>query len=372
MNQLGEKIKVLVVDDSALMRKMIPMIISTDRNIAVVGTAMDGDFALKKIPELRPDVITLDMDMPRMDGLTTLSVIVRDFRIPVILVSSLTVEGAEITLKGLEIGAFDFVPKPHDAISVHISQISQELIEKITAAARWSRPNFRKPVPVKNKQLIQDAPASPGPSPDHVVAIAISTGGPQTLAEMLPLLSRDFPAGLLIVQHMPEGFTDLFAKRLDSLCNIQVKEAASGDIVSPGRAYIAPGGQQMKVKKTALGLMTLISPSPVDANHRPSANILFRSVAEEFGSGAIGVIMTGMGDDGVEGLEAIQKKGGTTIAQDEKTSIIYGMPKVAAEKGVADIVLGLDEIVPKLNALVKSRGQNITHALQPHTIMISG
>jgi len=371
MSQPGEKIKVLVVDDSALMRKMIPMIISTDKNIMVVGTAMDGDFALKKIPELRPDVITLDMDMPRMDGLTTLSAIVRDYRIPVILVSSLTKQGAEITLKGLEIGAFDFVPKPNDAISLHISEISHELIEKIIAASRWSRPNFKAPVPVKNKPLCPAVPAPAVPSPDYIVAIGISTGGPQTLAEILPQLPGDFPAGLLIVQHMPEGFTELFAKRLDSLCNIQVRQAASGDIVCPGRAYIAPGGQQMKIKKTALGIMTIISSSPQDASNKPSANVLFRSVAEEFGSKAIGVIMTGMGDDGVEGLGEIQRRGGMTIAQDAKTSIIYGMPKVAFEKGVVDVVLSLDEIVPRLNALVKGHGQNISHAGQPVAMMSS-
>lgn len=371
MIRQGEKIKVLVVDDSALMRKMIPMIITADKDIEVVGTAMDGDFALKKIPELRPDVITLDIDMPRMDGLTTLSAIVKNYRIPVILVSSLTKQGAEITLRGLEIGAFDFVSKPHDAISVHISQISHELIEKIIAASRWSAPHFKTPVPVKNKPLIQAARPHLTPSSDYIVAIGISTGGPQTLAEILPLLAGDFPAGLLIVQHMPEGFTDIFAKRLDSLSSIQVKEAVSGDIVCPGRAYIAPGGKHMKVKKTAFGIITVISQSPQDASHRPSANVLFRSVAEEFGSKAIGVIMTGMGDDGVDGLREIQRKGGTTIAQDEKTSIIYGMPKVAAEKGVADMVLGLDEIVPRLNAIVRNGGQDIPHAEQPNTVMIS-
>ena len=371
MNLPDEKIKVLVVDDSALMRKMIPMIISTDKNIEVIGTAMDGDFALKKIPDLRPDVITLDMDMPRMDGLTTLSVIVKEYRIPVILVSSLTKQGAEITLKGLEIGAFDFVPKPHDAISVHISKISQELIGKIIAASRWSRPNFREPIPAKNKPLLRAAAPLMSPAPDYVVAIGISTGGPQTLAEILPLLPADFPAGIVIVQHMPEGFTDLFAKRLDTLCNIRVKEAVSGDIVSAGKAFIAPGGKHLKVKKTDFGIMTVISQTPSDSNHKPSATVLFRSVAEEFGNKAIGIIMTGMGDDGVEGLGEIQRKGGVTIAQDEKTSIIYGMPKVAVEKGFVDVVLGLDEIVPRLNAILKGRGENMPHAEQPNTMMIS-
>lgn len=366
MNAAGEKIKVLVVDDSALMRKMIPMILSTDKNISVVGAAMDGDFALKKIPELKPDVITLDMDMPRMDGLTTLSAIVRNYRIPVILVSSLTKHGADITLKGLELGAFDFVPKPHDAISLHISEISRELIEKVHAAAKCSIHEIKTPAPAAKKQPQRIVAA---PATEQIVAIGISTGGPQALTEILPLLPWDFPAGLLIVQHMPEGFTELFAKRLDSLCSLRVREAASGDLIRPGTAYIAPGGKQMKIKQTALGVMAVISPAGIDADHKPSANVLFRSVAEEFGNRAIGVLMTGMGDDGVEGLAKIQRKGGITIAQDEKTSIIFGMPKVAIEKGVADIVLGLDEIVPRLMAIVKGRQQGITLSDRKDTVM---
>ena len=175
----------------------------------------------------------------------------------------------------------------------------------------------------------------------------------------------------MIVQHMPEGFTDLFAKRLDSLCNINVKEAASGDIVCAGKAYIAPGGKHLKVKRTTFGIMTVISQSPSESTHKPSANILFYSVAEELGNNSIGLIMTGMGDDGVEGLGDIQRKGGITIAQDEKTSIIYGMPKVAVERGVVDIVLGLDEIVPRLTDIVNNGGLNSSHARQCNSMIIS-
>lgn len=347
MNTAADRIRVLVVDDSALMRKMIPMIICADDSIEVVGTAMDGEFALKKIGELRPDVITLDVDMPRMDGLAALRLIVRDFGIPVILVSSLTKEGAETTLKGLEIGAFDFLPKPKDAISVHIAEIAHELIEKIKAASSCRRPN-REPQTVRQKQPLSPVMPLRQLSAGTVVAIGISTGGPQALAEILPVIPGDFPAGIVIVQHMPEGFTDLFAKRLDSMCNIRVKEACSGDIISPGKAFIAPGGKHLKVKKTAFGLVTVLSQSPPVSGHRPSATVLFNSVAEELGSSAIGVIMTGMGDDGVEGLARIRENGGVTVAQDEETSVIYGMPKVAAEKGYADMILGLYEIVPGL------------------------
>jgi two-component system chemotaxis response regulator CheB len=188
-----------------------------------------------------------------------------------------------------------------------------------------------------------------------VVAIGISTGGPQALAEILPGIPEDFPAGIVIVQHMPEGFTDLFAKRLDSMCAIRVKEAGSGDIISPGTAFVAPGGKHLKVKKTTFGLVTVLSQSPPVSGHRPSATVLFNSVAEELGSGAIGVIMTGMGDDGVEGLARIKENGGVTISQDEETSVIYGMPKVAVEKGYADMVLGLYDIVPRLVNIIDFR-----------------
>ncbi len=359
----ASKIRVLVVDDSALMRKMIPMIISADDSIHVVGTAMDGEFALKKIGELRPDVITLDVDMPRMDGLAALRLIVRDFGIPVILVSSLTKERAETTLKGLEIGAFDFVAKPHDAISVHIPDIAHELIEKIKAASRCQRPKFREPRAIRPKPLPQVTRLR-HPSAETVVAIGISTGGPQALAQILPGLPGDFPAGIVIVQHMPEGFTDLFAKRLDTLCNIRVREAENGDVISPGKAFIAPGGKHLRIKKTSFGLVTVLSQSPPVSGHRPSATVLFNSVAEELGSGAIGVIMTGMGDDGVEGLARIKENGGVTVAQDEETSVIYGMPKVAVEKGYADMVLGLYDIVPRLLSIVDFNGAITGTSLQ--------
>lgn len=345
---MDKKIRVLVVDDSALMRKLIPLVISSDEDIDVVGAAMDGDFALNKIPLLRPDVITLDIDMPRMDGLTTLRTIVKDFGIPVILVSSLTREGAETTIKGLETGAFDFVPKPEGAISVHISQISCELIQKIKAAYHIRPLRFKEPHPPKIKAGFRHITPSMNSGAKKVVAIGVSTGGPQALTEMLPRIPEGFPFGILIVQHMPEGFTELFAKRLDAICNIHVKEAADGDIVSPGKALVSPGGKHLKVKRTPFGAISVLSQSAPVSGHRPSATVLFDSVAEEYGHDSIGIIMTGMGDDGVEGLKGIKERGGITIAQDEESSVIYGMPKVAIEKGYADMVLGLDEIVPKL------------------------
>lgn len=368
MERLNEKTRVLVVDDSALMRKLIPLILKGDTDIEVVGTAMDGDFALKKIADLRPDVITLDVDMPRMDGLTTLRSIVKNFGVPVILVSSLTKERAEITLRGLDIGAVDFVPKPEGAISERIRDISKELIEKVKAA-RHARPMRVEASPPETRQQPRVLPFPYYSRAAGVVAIGISTGGPQALTEILPQVPSDFPYGILIVQHMPEGFTELFAKRLDQICSIRVKEAEEGDFVQPASALLAPGGRHLKVKKTLLGATAVISKSAEVSGHRPSATVLFNSVAEVFGENVVGIIMTGMGDDGVEGLGRVRDKGGTTIAQDEATSVIYGMPKVALERGYAGMVLGLEEIVP---ALIQMTGTDRPgHIARQDAILVS-
>src|SRR5574340_583472 len=234
-----KRIRVLVVDDSALIRKMIPQILATDPAIEVLGTAMDGMFALKKIAEQRPDVITLDMDMPRMNGMETLRHIVGEYGIPVIVVSSLTLQGAELTFRALEAGAFDFVTKPRDAISLHIKEITDELIGKIRAAvdnphARLQLKRITPPEAFRQKSRKPFTRTA-----ERVLAIGISTGGPNALSYLLPLLPKDFPAGIVIVQHMPAGFTEMFASRLNSLSAIEVKEAQDGDLILPGRALIA-------------------------------------------------------------------------------------------------------------------------------------
>lgn len=337
------KIRVLVADDSALMRKLIPHILSKDPDIEVVATAVDGLFALKKVGEYRPDVITLDVDMPRMDGLTALRHIVAEYKTPVIMVSSLTEAGAEFTLKALEIGAMDFITKPHDAISVHIGDIADELIKKIKAIAKVSParlllgPGYSPPPQQKVRKKIER-------TANRVVAIGISTGGPNALTYLLPMLSADIQAGLLIVQHMPPGFTEVFAARLNNLCKIEVKEARDGDMVVPGRAIIAPGGKHIKVKKTNLGSVVIVSGSAPVNGHRPSVDVLFNSVAIEYGHDAIGVLMTGMGEDGAEGLGRIKAAGGATIAQDEESCVVYGMPKVAVERGYAGRVVSLKDM----------------------------
>lgn len=351
------KIRVMVVDDSALMRKLISEILMKDPELEVVTTAMDGLFALKKIPQSRPDVITLDLDMPRMDGLTTLRYIVQDHHIPVVLVSSLTTSGGHLTLDGLALGAVDFVTKPKDAISVHIHEVAQELIHKVKAAGRASVGKLRlqdvrkpsaAPVPARGKEM-----RGKGKPFGTIVAIGVSTGGPNAISYVLPQLPAEFPAPILIVQHMPEGFTALFADRLNHICNISVKEACDGDQLSPGTALIAPGNKHLKVAKIGRSGVAVLSASPPVNGHRPSADVLFESVSREYGAHCVGIIMTGMGEDGARGLGTIKASGGHTLAQSEETCVVFGMPKVAGEMGHVQEVVSLDDIAGRLNALVR-------------------
>jgi two-component system chemotaxis response regulator CheB len=332
--------RVLVIDDSALMRKLISQMLEKDPSIEVVGTAMDGEFGLKKIEELNPHVVTLDLEMPRMDGMETLRQIMRKHRLPVIIVSSHSTEGASSTFKALALGAFDFVAKPRDGNSSQMADIAAELITKIKAASksqpsRNTSPSF---VPVR----VEKAPHTPLAPPSKVVAIGISTGGPNALQECLSRLPADFPGTILIVQHMPEGFTEMFARRLNECCSIHVKEAQSGDVLQAGRALICPGNKHMRVRRMPLGDVVLLSDEDRVNGHRPSVDVLFKSVAQEIGSRAVGVLMTGMGEDGAEGLGILKAVGATTIAQDEASCVVYGMPKVAIEKGYAQRVVSLE------------------------------
>jgi two-component system chemotaxis response regulator CheB len=341
-----KKIRVLVVDDSALMRKLIPQILEADPSIEVVGTAMDGNFCLRKIEELKPNVVTLDLEMPGMNGIDTLKEIMRLHPMPVIVVSSHSTEGASVTLKALGLGAFDFVAKPHD-VSAHMAETATELIAKIHAAAECKivRPGIvRAPAPPEK------IPAAKT-SPSKLVAIGISTGGPQALEYLLAQLPADFPGAIVVVQHMPEGFTDMFARRLDELCSLSVKEAQSGDMLLAGRVLICPGNRHMKVKRLAMGDLVVLNEDARVNGHRPSVDVLFQSVAEEFGSLAIAVLMTGMGDDGAQGLGAVKKAGGMTIAQSEESCVVFGMPKAAIERGYATRVVALDGLSSTLQAL---------------------
>jgi len=345
---MTDPVRVLVVDDSALMRKLIPQILATDNGIQVVGTAMDGNFGLKKIEELRPQVVTLDLEMPGMSGLDMLKEIMRRHRVPVIVVSSHSTQGASITLKALSMGAFDFVAKPAD-VSARMPEIAHELITKIKAAAQSRGINIAAPSSANPPSIEKTAPAS-GQRPTRVVAIGISTGGPQALQYVLPQLPKEFPATILIVQHMPEGFTEMFSRRLDEICAIRVKEAQSGDLLLPGRALVCPGSRHMKAKRLPLGDVAVLSDEPRVNGHRPSVDVLFKSVAEEFSNKAIALLMTGMGEDGAEGMNHVKAAGGMTIAQSEDSCVVYGMPKAAIERGYAVRIVGLEAIANTLLA----------------------
>jgi two-component system, chemotaxis family, protein-glutamate methylesterase/glutaminase len=343
---MKDPVRVLVVDDSALMRKLIPQMLASDESIEVVGTAMDGSFCLKKIDELKPNVVTLDLEMPGMNGIDTLKEIMRRHPVPVIVFSSHSIEGASVTVKALGLGAFDFVTKPKDA-SAHMAEIAKELIVKVKAAAECKlKPRMLPGTPLRPEKTSASAGA-----PTRVIAIGVSTGGPQAMEYLLSQLPGDFPGTIVVVQHMPEGFTDMFARRLDELCALRVKEAQSGDVLQPGRVLICPGSRHVKVKRLPLGDVAVLSDDPRVNGHRPSADVLFRSVAEEFKNQAVAVIMTGMGDDGAEGLGMVKKEGGMTIAQSEDSCVVYGMPKAAIERGYAVRVVGLDVMAATLQAL---------------------
>jgi len=350
----AQPVRVLVVDDSALMRKLIPQILEADNSIQVVGTAMDGNFGLKKIAELKPQVITLDLEMPGMGGLDMLKEIMRGHRIPVIVVSSHSTQGASVTLKALSLGAFDFVAKPRD-VSQRMPEVAQELISKIKAAAQsrgipiHAATEFPAPVPrPKGKPGTKKAPTK-------IVAIGISTGGPQSLQYLLSQLPPDFPGTIVVVQHMPEGFTDMFARRLDECCSLNVKEAQSGDLLLAGRVLICPGSRHVKVKRLPLGDIAILSDDPRVNGHRPSADVMFRSVAEEFGHHAVGVLMTGMGEDGAQGLGLMKAAGAVTIAQGEQSCVVFGMPKAAIERGHAMRVVELEAMAATLQAQCLAR-----------------
>jgi two-component system chemotaxis response regulator CheB len=336
-------IRVLVVDDSALMRKLIPAILARDTSIEVVGTAMDGAFALKKIEELRPDVVTLDLEMPRMDGMETLRLIMQRAPLPVILFSTHSKEGAYSTLKALALGAVDFIAKPTDAAAGHLETIADSLIEKIKVASRAAGRKLPPATVAIDPPNLRKGSKSTLP-PSRIIAIGTSTGGPNALQFVLSQIPTDFPCAILVVQHMPEGFTEMFARRLDECGALDVSEAKSGDLLISGRVLICPGNRHMMVRRMPRGDMVILSDGPPVNGHRPSVDVLFHSVAQEFGLTAVGVIMTGMGEDGAEGLGAIKTAGGMTIAQSEETCVVSGMPRAAILKGHANKIVPLEGI----------------------------
>jgi len=361
-----EPISVLIVDDSALMRNLVGKIIESTDDLVVAGKAMNGAFALKKLSRINPDVIILDLEMPEMDGIGFLKERkARGMDIPVVILSSKAKKGAKVTMEALSLGASDFILKPSGTGSEEIKEIAGQLIEIVRGYGLKykNKKSLKVPHTIPETEVIpeQRRPAPPvereerRPAPVEIIAIGISTGGPNALREVFSRIDGDLQVPIVIVQHMPPGFTGEFAKSLDRICALEVKEAEDGDVLKPGRVLIAPGDYHMEVEKRRLaGVVVLSSREPVNG-HRPSVDVLFASVAKHYGNRTMAIIMTGMGKDGAEEIGMIRKMGGITIGQDAESCIVFGMPKVAIEKGHIQHVVSLKNMAEVISRLAKNR-----------------
>jgi len=353
------KIKALIVDDSALIRKILTEILSSDPAIEVVATASDPIAARDKIKQLNPDVITLDVEMPKMDGITFLSNIMRLRPMPVVMISSLTEAGADITLEALELGAVDFVAKPKVDVAQGMEEYASVIIEKVKTAsqARVRAKNIiskESAVPEKYSAdvVIEKAFSSKHfSSTEKIIAIGASTGGTEAIKEVLMKFPANAP-GIVITQHIPEQFSKPFADRMNRSCAMEVFQAEDGQQILPGCAYIAPGSHHLLVERSGARYICKLSDGPPVNRHRPSVDVLFRSVAQNAGGNALGIILTGMGNDGAAGLKEMQDAGANTIAQDEDTSVVWGMPGEAVKLGAADSILPLEKITGKALTLI--------------------
>lgn len=348
---------VLVVDDSAFMRKLVSELVDGSDEFRVIGTARHGLDALQKVHALQPDIVTLDIEMPELDGLGALERIMRESPRAVVMLTAASGMGDEMALRALERGAVEFVRKPSGPISLDLASIRDELLTALRAAAHVNLSGVRATAPESSREApVARARTS---AAGFVIAIAASTGGPRALAELVPALPAQLDASVLIVQHMPPGFTTTLAERLDALSAVTVREAVHGEAIAPGVAYLAPGGLHMRLDAAGDARIIVLDDSPPVWGVRPSADPLFRSVAEAAGAAAIGVVLTGMGRDGAAGLRAIRDAGGAGIAQDRESSVIYGMPQAAVAAGGATLVLALAEIASALAAMVRP-GMNVT------------
>ncbi len=374
----NQTVSVLVCDDSALMRNLLGRIIDGAEGLELAGKAMNGRFLLEKIPSLKPDVILLDLEMPEMNGIEFLKERrKRGIDIPVVILSSIAKRGARVTMEALNLGASDFILKPSGSISEDIHEIRDHIVETLLAYGRRYKSgekSGKSVFSVKSDNLpkaeistkpkeVKPAARTVPPEPAELkrekkgsvelVALGISTGGPNALRQLLVDIDPDLPVPMLIVQHMPAGFTAEFAKSLDKICPLNVKEGADGDVLSPGRVFIAPGGYHIEVEKKRLASVLRVTSKDLKNGHRPSVGVLFESVAENFGGNVLAVIMTGMGKDGADEIGSIWKQGGITVAQDKDSSVVYGMPRVAAENGYIDYVVSLEDMAATINKLVK-------------------
>jgi two-component system chemotaxis response regulator CheB len=349
---MSDQIRVLVVDDSPLVRKVITDILESDPQIKVVGTADNGEAAIEMAEKLDPDVITLDIEMPVLDGLTALQRIIATNPKPVIMMSVFTQDGAEETFKALEYGAVDFVTKPTSMLSLTVNEIGEQLRSKVKSVYKsnvgTSKTSGRgKSAKEAAASKVKEITGRKGPS-SKIVGIGTSTGGPAALMKVFAYLPTGFPSSILVVQHMPEGFTRAFAERLDTMSNLRVKEAEDMDPITPGCGYVAPGDSHITVEEKNDKRFIRVSKGDKVSGHRPSIDVLFNSMATTTGKDSVAVIMTGMGKDGADGIVRIKEAGGRTIAQNEETSIVYGMNRVAVEKGGIHDIVPLSEIAKKI------------------------
>ena len=349
-----KKIKVMVVDDSAVVRQVMTALLDADPEIEVIATASDPVFAMEKMRKEWPDVITLDVEMPRMDGITFLKRLMAERPTPVVICSTLTGKGTETSMQALAAGAVSVTEKPKVSVKQHLQEAASDLLHTVKAAARANVKRLRQPMPAAAPKLdagaiLPQSAHAMARTTDKVVAIGTSTGGTQALEVVLRGLPRVCP-GIVVVQHMPEKFTAAFAQRLDSICAMEVKEAQSGDRVMPGRVLIAPGGRHMLLRRNGAQYHVDVIDGPPVSRHRPSVDVLFRSVAQCAGKNALGIIMTGMGDDGAKGLKEMHDAGARTVGQDEDSCVVYGMPREAVKQGAVDSEMPLSHIAGTIMA----------------------
>lgn len=361
----SEPIRILVVDDSAFMRKAISMMLESDPGLKVVGTARDGEEGVEKVRLLKPDLVTMDIEMPRMDGLAALREIMLKCPTPVMMISSITTEGAEATLEALELGAVDFIPKQSSYVSLDIVKIRDDLLTKIKdivkrkhrLMALYRQRQFSKLATTSTATAITppnrdyahvsvDRPRVMGKRQHHIdiIAIGSSTGGPPALQKIVPSLPGNLPVGVVVAQHMPPMFTKSLADRLNGLSKVAVREAVDGEVLEPATVLIAPGGQHLTVKRRGTKAVIRVSVEPKETLYHPCVDVLFNSVADEFGKASMGVMLTGMGSNGLFGSRNLKDRGGILIAQDEETCVVYGMPRAVIEANLTDHVASIDRL----------------------------
>ncbi|MDR0655910.1 MAG: chemotaxis response regulator protein-glutamate methylesterase [Treponema sp.] len=373
---MGDEIRVLITDDSALMRNLIGRMVEATPGLVVADKAMNGRFALQKIPRVEPDVIVLDLEMPEMNGIEFLKERKKmGISIPVVILSSVAARGAEITMEALALGASDFIQKPSGSVSEDLHVVKDTLTGMLIGyggAYRRSRgkkvlspgeyPKKTESTPSSIESILSPKPVSPAKAPTplrkpgktEIIAIGISTGGPDALRVVFSKLDADLKVPIVVVQHMPPGFTNEFAKSLDRICPLEVKEAEEGDLIKPGRVLIAQGNKHLEVERKSLASIAHLSDAPLVSGHRPSADVLFESVAKSYQNHSLGVIMTGMGRDGAENLGKIYQEGGMTLGQDEHSAVVYGMPRVAYELGHVMEQVSLENMARRICDVAKT------------------